>query len=71
MSKKLIFMPTQEEKKIVEDCAHEVIDIILKHCNTNLGMKAFVMISLIESFNDVYNIDLKNDCALHSKKEND
>ena len=67
--KKLIFMPTDEEKTIITDCTHESIEVILKHCKDNLGMKAFVMNILIDTFLETYNVDLRNESTLHKSSQ--
>jgi len=68
-NKKLIFMPTKEEKKIIEDCCHEVINVITKHCNNHFGMKVFTLKTLIGTFEETYNVDLMNMTSLVNNKD--
>ena len=67
--KKLIFIPSNEEKQQMIECSNEVISTINECCKDNLGMKVFIMNSLIAGFKDAYNVDLKNDSTLRTFEE--
>ena len=68
---KLIFILSNEDKVIANDCCHEVINVILKHTKNNLGMKAYIMNVLIDTFKETYNVDLRNESTLRSITKED
>ena len=49
---KLIYIPTKEEKKELNNICNEVILLITKKCNNHIGKMAFVVNNLFVSFKD-------------------
>lgn len=64
--KPLIFIPTQEEKDIAKKKSEEFIDSV---DDLSLPLKAFILQELLESFEETYNIDIRNGVSIKEKND--
>ena len=66
MAKAMVYIPTLEEKKKAREICYQIIDILKPY---PLEFRAFVLQMLIESFDDIYHIDLKRSISINEGDE--
>lgn len=70
LTKPMIFIPSKDDKILAQSIAEKFIDLVESH---PLEFRAFVLQMLLETFEDTYNIDVRNGISIKdtliSKKE--
>ena len=68
MTKKaLIYVPSENDKITASKCCQEVINVIEKHALENFGLKCYVLQTLLESFEETYNVNIRNGVSIKDK----
>lgn len=65
MSETLMFVASDEDKRIAEQICHELIDSLSLY---QVGFKAYVMQMLLEGFEATYQIDLRHGISVKQEK---
>jgi len=65
----LVFVASKEDKEIATKCTNEVINIIQKHTKDNIGLKCFCVQMLMESFEETFNVDIRNGISFKHNDE--